>query len=197
MGDAWAVIHFADQPLIGRSAPLVAVSSGRIDAVVPFDVPPNTQQQVLVQTGFVSTLPEPVTVAPAQPAIFSQDKSGMGHGSIYAVAADGSYVLADASNPVTAGDSIVISRAGLGAVDPPVAAGASAPDSPLSQSVNPVSVTIGGVEATMASGQLLPGAIGVYQVQDTVPDGVGAGSAVPVVLTVAGQQSPPLTIAVR
>ena len=183
--------------IAGRSAPLVAVSSERIDAVVPFDVPPNTQQQVLVQTGLVSTLPEPITVAPAEPAIFSQDNSGMGQGAIYGVKADGSFVLADSSNPVTAGDSILISCAGLGGVDPPAAAGESAPDSPLSHTVNSVSVTIGGVHATMASGQLLPGAIGVYQVQATVPDGVSAGSAVPVVVTVAGQQSPPVAIAVR
>ena len=133
--------------IAGRPAPIVSVSDGRIDAIVPYDVPPNTQHQVIVQKGAVATVPETVTVAPAQPAVFTQDKSGTGQASVYAVRADGTQVLADAANPVTAGDSIVIQCAGLGAVNPAVAAGAATPDSPPSVTVNAVTVSIGGVDA--------------------------------------------------
>src|SRR5450432_2538794 len=100
--------------IAGRPAPLVSVSDGRIDAIVPYDVPPNTQHQVIVQKGAVATVPETVTVAPAQPAVFTQDKSGTGQASVYAVRDDGTQVLADGANPVTPGDSIVIECAGLG-----------------------------------------------------------------------------------
>jgi uncharacterized protein (TIGR03437 family) len=110
---------------------------------------------------------------------------------------DGTQVLADVANPVTAGDSIVIQCAGLGAVNPAVAAGTSAPDSPPSVTVNAVSVSIGGVDAPVALARLAPGLTGVYQVQAKVPDGVSAGSAVPIILSAAGQLSQAVTIAIQ
>jgi uncharacterized protein (TIGR03437 family) len=45
---------------------------------------------------------------------------------------------------------------------------------------------------------LAPGfAVGLYQVNVVVPAGVAAGDSVPVVVSVAGQSSPPVTISVR
>jgi hypothetical protein len=52
--------------------------------------------------GAVATVPETVTVPLAQPATFTQDKSRTDQSSIYAVRADGTQVLADAANPLTA-----------------------------------------------------------------------------------------------
>jgi uncharacterized protein (TIGR03437 family) len=183
--------------IAGRPAPIASVSDGRIDAIVPYDVPPNTQHQVIVQKGGVATVPETVTVAPAQPAIFTPDKSGAGQASVYALRADGTQVLADAANPITAGDDIVIQCAGLGAVNPAVDAGTVTPDSPPSVTVNAVKVSIGGVDAPVTFAGLQPGLTGVYQVRATVPDGVSAGSTVTVVLSAAGQLSQGVTIAVR
>jgi hypothetical protein len=70
--------------IAGRPAPIVSVSGARIDAIVPYDIPPNTQHQVIVQKGSVVTVPETVTVAPAQPAVFTQNKSGTGQASVFA-----------------------------------------------------------------------------------------------------------------
>ena len=182
--------------IAGRPAPIASVSVGRIDAIVPYDVPLNTQHQVIVQKGPVATVPEMVTVAPAQPAIFTQDKSGVGQGSVYALRADDTQVLADAANPVTTGDNILIQCAGLGAVSPPVDAGTVTPDSPPSMTVNAVKVTIGGVDAPVTFAGLQPGLTGVYQVRATVPDGVSSCSNVPVLVSAAGQLSQGVTIAV-
>jgi uncharacterized protein (TIGR03437 family) len=63
--------------------------------------------------------------------------------------------------------------------------------------VNSVSVNIGGVNAPVSFARLAPGTTGVYEVQATVPGGVAASDAVPVVLSVGGQISPPVTMAVR
>jgi len=184
--------------LIGAlPAPLLGVSNGRIDAIVPSGVPGNSQQQVIVFKGAVTTVPEPVAVASAQPAIFSQDKSGLGQGSVYVVQPDGSRTLADASHPATAGDKIAISCAGLGAVTPAVADGSQTPESPVSAVVNAAAVSIGGVDAPVTFAGLVPGGTGVYEVDATVPVGINSGAAVPLVLTVAGQVSPPVTIAVK
>jgi uncharacterized protein (TIGR03437 family) len=183
--------------IAGRPAPIASVSDGRIDAIVPYDVPPNTQHQIIVQKGAVATVPETVTVAPAQPAIFTQDKSGTGQGSVYVLRADGTQVLANAANPVATGDNILIQCAGLGAVSPGVDAGTVTPDSPPSMTVNAVKVTIGGVDAPVTFAELQPGLTGVYRVRATVPDGVGAGNDVPIIISAAGQLSQGVTIAVH
>ena len=78
------------------------------------------------------------------------------------------------------------------------ATGKPAPmDGPLSQTVNPVTVTIGGVNAAVQFAGLTPGYPDLYQVNAVVPAGAGPGGNVPVALTVAGQTSPPVTMAVR
>jgi len=63
--------------------------------------------------------------------------------------------------------------------------------------VNPVTVTIGGVDAAVLFAGLAPGFAGLYQLNVVVPGGVSAGDAVPVVVSVAGQASPPVTLAVQ
>lgn len=75
--------------------------------------------------------------------------------------------------------------------------GAAAPLSPLAYAMGRVSLTIGGVNAPVAFAGLTPGFVGLYQINATVPPGVPPGSQVPVVINVAGQASPPVTMAVR
>ena len=90
-------------------------------------------------------------------------------------------------NPTTAGDVLVIYVTGMGDVDPRVLAGAAAPVTPLSQTVNPVSVTIGGIVGTTLFTGLTPGFTGLHT----------PGDAVVLVLTQAGKSSPPVSISVR
>jgi uncharacterized protein (TIGR03437 family) len=82
---------------------------------------------------------------------------------------------------------------GLGAVDPPVLAGSPAPADPPSQVTNQISLTVGGVAAQVISAGLMPGSSGLYQLLATVPGGVPSGDA-PVVLSVAGQTSPAVSV---
>jgi uncharacterized protein (TIGR03437 family) len=77
-----------------------------------------------------------------------------------------------------------------------VQAGFPAPSSPLSQTTHPVAVSINGVDAPVVFVGLSPGSVGLYQVNATVPPG-GSGDALPVTLTVAGQVSPVVTMAVQ
>jgi uncharacterized protein (TIGR03437 family) len=82
-------------------------------------------------------------------------------------------------------------------VNPPVPDGSAAPSSPLSNTANPVTATIGEKPAPVFFAGLAPGFAGLYQVNVTVPQGIASGSSVPVVLTVAGASSAPVTVAIQ
>jgi len=179
--------------LAGRPLPLLYASDGQVNAVIPYGIPANTQHLMLLRRGSSYSTPVSLTVAAAQPAIFTRDQSGRGQGVILTPA----FQYLAPGNPARSGDVIVIYCAGLGEVDPAAQAGTAAPVSPLSGASNEVALTIGGVRAQVLFAGLAPGFANLYQVNATVPAGVAAGDAVPVVLQVAGQSSPPVTMAVR
>jgi uncharacterized protein (TIGR03437 family) len=176
----------------GHALPLRYASDAQINAQVPFDLPVNVPSQLVVQTGDALSIPEPLLVAPAQPAIFTTDYSGQGQGVIVNGMTN---QLADSNAPVTAGDTLVIYCTGLGAVNPPVVLGAAATGP--TPTVVPVTATIGGMAAAVSYAGLTPGFPGLYQVNTVVPAGIAPSSQVPVVLSTAGQSSPAVTIAVR
>ena len=180
----------------GQSLPLLFSSAGQINAMIPYDIAVNTQHQLVVQRGTTSTVPEPVTVALAQPAVFTLNQSGQGQGLVF-VATATTQVLADTANPAKAGDVVVIWCSGLGGVTQPVVAGDAAPASPLARTLDEVSVNIGGQNAPVQFAGLAPGFAGLYQVNAVIPEGIQPGDAVDVFLNVAGQTSPLVTIAVQ
>ena len=69
-----------------------------------------------------------------------------------------------------------------------MAAGAAAPLSPLSTTVLPPVLTIGGVRSTVTFSGLAPRFAGLYQVNAVIPAGIPAGPA-EVVLDAGGRRS--------
>lgn len=182
--------------IAGRESPVYYASDSQVNAIVPYGIAVNTAHQVRVVRGSSLSAPQTVTVAPAAPGVFTTDGSGAGQGIVIDVKS-GPLVIADARHPVSAGDTIVIYCTGLGEVNPPVPAGTVAPLTALSRTVHEVAATVGGVPATVTFAGLTPGSVGLYQVNAIVPGGVAPGDRVELILTVAGQQSRPVTIAVR
>jgi len=178
--------------LADKELPLIFASDGQINAQVPFDLPLNTDHQIWVKRGSAVSVPSSITITSAQPAVFTSDQTGRGQGvAVEAV----SQRIADLTAPVREGQTIIIYCTGLGAVSPPVSAGVPAPGA--SRTTSPVTVTIGGRPAQVPYAGMSPGSIGLYQINTVIPAGVAAGDAVPVMIEVAGQRSPPVTIAVR
>ena len=178
----------------GKALPLRYVGGAQVNAQVPFDLGINTSQQLVVQRDTTLSVPQNVVVAAAQPAVYTQNQSGSGPGVIVEGSTN---ALITSANPASAGDVVVIYANGLGAVSPPVPTGSPAPSAePLARTVNPVTVTVGGIDAQVQFAGLAPGYPDLYQVNAVVPAGVASGAA-PVVLTVAGQLSPPVTIAIQ
>jgi len=100
--------------------------------------------------------------------------------------------------PVTAGvDYITIYCTGLGPVTNQPATGAAAGSSPLSQTTQGVTVTIGTVTSVAPFAGLAPGFVGFYQVNVPVPAGIPASSSVPVTIAIGGVTSNSVTIAVQ
>jgi uncharacterized protein (TIGR03437 family) len=178
----------------GRLLPLLNADDGLVNAIIPYDVPPNTTQQLIVINGTAYSVPEPVVIALAQPAVFVQPD---GTGMVFDVQPDDSRLLIDSSHPASADDVVVIYCAGLGPVDPPVVAGDAAPSSPQAATTNLVTVSIDGQDAVVQFAGLVPGMAGLYEVDVVVPTGITPADNVPLVVTVAGQQSTPVTIAVQ
>jgi uncharacterized protein (TIGR03437 family) len=177
----------------GYPLPVLYVSPGQINAIVPYDLSVNTSHQLLVRRGRLLAVPEPITVAPAQPAIFTLNQTGSGQGLVFRTTGQ----LADSGGAAAVGEAVIIYCAGLGAVSPGVTAGQAAPAEPLSRVTAPVTVTIDGREAELIFAGLTPGFTGLYQVNAVVPAGAASGNAVPVVISTSGQVSPPVTMAVR
>jgi uncharacterized protein (TIGR03437 family) len=176
----------------GTPLPLLYASNGQVNAQVPYDVAVNTELQLLVKRGDALSIPLAVTVAAAQPAIFTVDQSGSGQGVIV----DGiTNVLNGAANPAKAGDTVVVYCTGLGSVTPPVAAG-QASTGPASTN-SPVTVTMDGKPAQVIYAGLTPGFVGLYQINVMVPAGIAPGKNVAVVASLANASSSPVTMVVR
>jgi len=177
----------------GLPMPLLFSSDGQVNAMVPYGLSVNTSHQIVVARGPTLSRPVSIDVAASQPAVFKTSFAGT-QGHIYKIV-NGAQILADASSPAAAGDVLVIFAAGLGAVDPSVEAGFAAGGSPLSRTVDPLTVNIGDQPSSVFFSGLAPGFTGLYQVNITRPEGVRASADTEVVLEISGQTSPAVTIA--
>jgi uncharacterized protein (TIGR03437 family) len=179
------------------AAPLQFTQDNQVNAVVPYNVPVNSQQQLVIAHGTKTSIPIVLSIAAAQPAIFTTTQSGTGQGAITVFRSADQQPLADAYNPASAGDTITIYCTGLGAVTPPVPDGAMTPLTPLTMVATPPTVSIGGVAASVSFAGLTPQFAALYQINAVVPDGITPGNAVPVTVSVSEQTSVPVTIAVK
>lgn len=178
----------------GSSASLLYVDAEQVLALVPSDLPQNSSQQVVVQHNNAIGIPLPVIIAATHPAILTEDGSGQGQGLIFS-AGPTAVAIADQSNPVKAGDSIIVYCTGLGTTDA------------FGKATNTPQLMIGGQAAqlsyagvalaasypstgapTVLGGLGHIGLGGLYQITATVPSGLANG-AVPVSILAAAESS--------
>jgi trimeric autotransporter adhesin len=179
--------------IAGESVPLLYVSPGQINALVPFGLNMNTTYSLLIQRDLALSSPVPINIADAQPGAFQSSGSAI----VEDYRGTAPAFLVTPSAPAKAGDVLVFYCAGLGVTNPPVGDGVASPSNPTAQTQSPVMVTIGGQNATVVYAGLVAGLVGLYQLNVDMPSGVTPGNAVPVLLTVAGQTSPAATISTQ
>ena len=132
--------------------------------------------------------PKTLTVLSAAPGIFHTATAGP-LSDLPAVYRQKNGQVVTLSNPIHPDDYLVIYLAGLGATEPPVAAGNAAACDPLALVVSAPTVTLGGVQLGVEFAGLVPGEIGVYQVNAFVPVTVPIGWSIPLVIDQGGQST--------
>jgi uncharacterized protein (TIGR03437 family) len=164
----------------GIAAPLYYVSAGQLNLQVPYE------------TG-------------AGPAVVGVNNNGKIAGFQFQVAATAPAILGDANGNVTPSSTIAQGKVatlymtGDGDVTPALTTGASpltgTPTANLPHPRSPVTLTVGGAQAFLQFIGIVPGVVGLTQVNFIVPSSVAAGNQ-PVVVTVGGAASPAVNIAV-
>jgi uncharacterized protein (TIGR03437 family) len=148
----------------GIAAPLFYVSAGQISAMVPSGV---TGPVVQVQVTNNSTPSNVVDqfVYTTSPALFTIPSDGVSLGAVEH--ANGS--LVSEASPAVPGETLQAFLTGLGPVNPPVADGAAASASPLSQATTTFTVYVGWAKCAVTFAGLVPTLAGVYQVNVQLP----------------------------
>ncbi len=164
----------------GIAAPILYTSANQVAAIVPYAISGGTAQVTVAYQGqgsgsFI------VPVAASGPSIFTSNQTGAGQAAAIN-AVDGT--VNTAANPVTVGGYISLYVTGEGQTSPggvDGTLGGSTPPHP----VLPVSVTIGGIPATVQYRGGAPGLVaGLMQVNVQIPNGVQPGGYVPVIVQV-------------
>jgi uncharacterized protein (TIGR03437 family) len=125
-----------------------------------------------------------LTVLPAAPAVFRSASGDLTN--VPTVVRFSNGLMVTSTNPVHRGDILTIYLTGLGAVNPPVADGVPAPLDPLSTTVVNPSVQIGGSGCPVLFSGLVPGYVGLYVLNVSVPSSTPQGLSVPLTISAGG-----------
>lgn len=166
-------------------SPLVYVSSGQINCIIPYEVSGLTTVAVKVLYLGVSSNTLTLNVANSAPGVFSSTGTGTGQGAFI----NSQNLLPNtASTPATRGQSIEVFVTGEGITNPAGVTGAITGNATTFPALK-VAVTIGGQPATILFAGELPGNVaGVMQVNVVIPSNIGTGNQ-PLVVTVGSVSS--------
>jgi uncharacterized protein (TIGR03437 family) len=167
----------------GVPVPVLFVSSGQINGQLPFNVDGNATMTLRTPGGISDNFN--FSILPAAPSIFRSGSAGTDNGLATITRADNGEFITP-TNPVHPGDTITIWATGLGRTSPPIDSGAPAPSDPLPNAVIPTTVTLGGTALGVDYAGLVPGSVGLYQINASVPKSVPLGLDIPLVVNQGG-----------
>jgi uncharacterized protein (TIGR03437 family) len=175
----------------GTLVPLLFVSTSQINAQLPSRV--NGSAVLTIHTpGGVSDNFN-FAVNNTAPSVFQSGSAGPQTGLATIFRADNGQLVTP-TNPVRSNSVLVIYLTGMGATSPAVDDGMPAPDSPLASTIVSPNVTLGGTPLGIYYAGLVPGLVGVYQINAVVPLRVPEGVEVPLVVDQGGTST---TLSVR
>lgn len=167
----------------GTPVPLLFVSGTQINAQLPNNVVGPSSVNIHTPAGVSNSFL--FSVQAAAPSVFLSGVAGPLTGLATIVRAANNQLVTP-TNPIRPGDTLVIYLTGMGLTSPVVKAGLPAPTSPLAWANIGATVTLGGSQLTIQYAGLVPGEIGVYQINAVVPSSVTQGMSEPLVITQSG-----------
>lgn len=182
-----------DIPSAGISLPgrFHYVSPNQINLQVPWELANYPSATVKVILNYTYSAEYTLNLAAYAPGFFSYQSNGQSN----AAALDLSYIEISASHPVSRGSTVVLFLNGLGPVNNRPADGWPAADASAT-TVSTPTISIGGQPATVTFSGLAPGYADLYQVNATVPAGIGTGAQT-VTCAVNGVSCPAVTLYVN
>jgi uncharacterized protein (TIGR03437 family) len=169
----------------GFAAPVTYTSGGQVNAIVPYEVAGLSQVVMQAQYQGVMSAGTTLQVASAAPGVFTFNSTGTGQ----AVGANQDGTFNGPASPAAKGSYVTIYFTGGGQTNPPGVTG-SVVGSTLKWLAQDISVTAGGVPATVAFDGAAPGLVdGVGQLNIQLANNTPSGTQ-PLVITVGGIASP-------
>jgi uncharacterized protein (TIGR03437 family) len=169
----------------GFAAPVTYTSGGQVNAIVPYEVAGLSQVVMQAQYQGVMSAGTTLQVASAAPGVFTFNSTGTGQ----TVGANQDGTFNGPASPAAKGSYVTIYFTGGGQTNPPGVTG-SVVGSTLKWLAQDISVTAGGVPATVAFDGAAPGLVdGVGQLNIQLANNTPSGTQ-PLVITVGGIASP-------
>lgn len=184
LGDACVTVE-------DRLIPLFRVSPAEIAAQLPYGLSGSARLVVRAPGG--TSRPFTLDVLAGAPAVFRTGTAGPLTG-LATVLRHKNNQLVTLSNPIHPEESISIFLTGLGATSPQVEAGSPAPADPPARTLAEPRLTLGDVGLPVTFSGLVPGEVGVYQINATIPYWVPTGMNVPLTISLGGHST---TLGVR
>ena len=177
----------------GVPAPLFFARQDQINAQAPFEIAGAATAEIVVSYQFVRGLPSTAPVAATNPAVFTFPDGT----SAVALNQDGT--LNTAGDPAPRGSVVAIFGTGQGMVEPVIETGErAAVAEPLNRVNGAVNAMIGGVGSEVLFAGMVPGFVGLVQVNVRVPLEVEPGPQAPLKINIGGVSTQPgLTLAVE
>jgi len=162
--------------------PMSFVSPNEIRGQLPYSS--SGAVRIIARTPGGTSQPLVVNVRQGAPAIFRTGRAGplTELAAVYRVHNE---ELVTSSNPIHPNDEIVIYLTGLGRTTPVIGDGFPGPSDPLARTESPA-VALGGQPLSVTFSGLVPGEVGVYQINAFVPDSVPEGLEIPLMISLGG-----------
>jgi uncharacterized protein (TIGR03437 family) len=170
----------------GILTPLLFVSSAQINAQLPARVGGSSILTIHTAGGISDNFN--FSVSSTAPSVFQSGAAGPETHLATVIRADNGELVTP-TNPIHTNDTIVIYLTGLGATSPAVEDGMAAPASPLASALLTPAVTLGGKALPVSYAGLVPGYVGVYQINASVPFGAPQGLDIPLVIDQGGNST--------
>jgi len=175
----------------GIAVPMLFVSSQQINGQLPANVTGGATMTLRTPGGISDNFY--FSISSTAPSIFRSGTAGPETGLATIFRWDNGQLITP-TNPIHPGDIIIIYATGMGRTSPFVDSGMAAPLDPLPNTVIAADVSLGGVPLNVLYSGLVPGEVGVYQVNALVPSGVPEGLDIPLMVAQAGSST---TLSVR